>query len=132
MQLSAAVTAQVEATRAGLDMLNRAHAALLRLRENFARIDQLCAECEQLVDCHDKIQLLSVVHYNLRKTLQARMATARGAPRQPERPSCHARNVACCWAQDVEAIAALPVEAAEAEEMLQNDTNLLQARSSAC
>lgn len=97
MQLSAAVTAQVEATRAGLDMLSRAHAALLRLRENFARIDQLCAECEQLVDCHDKIQLLSMVHYNLRKTLQ-----------------------------DVEAIAALPVEAAEAEEMLQNDTNLLQ------
>ena len=61
----------MEATKSGLDMLNRAHGALLRMRENFALITQLCAECQSLIDCHDKIQLLSAVHTNLRKTLQA-------------------------------------------------------------
>eukprot|EP00887_Chlorella_sp_A99_P000004 scaffold16.g4.t1 len=97
-QLGAAVAAQVESMRAGLEMLGRAHQALLRMRENFATIDALCVECQSLIDCHDKIRALSAVHYNLRKTLQ-----------------------------DVENIAALPVEAAEAEEMLQDDRNLLQA-----
>lgn len=96
-QLSAAVASQMEATKSGLDALNRAHQALLKLREDFALITALCAECQSLIDCHDKIQLLSAVHGNLRKTLQ-----------------------------DVENIAALPAEAAEAEEMLKNDANLLQ------
>lgn len=64
------MASQVEATKSGLDMLNRAHNALLKMRENFTLITQLCAECQSLIDCHDKIQLLSAVHTNLRKTLQ--------------------------------------------------------------
>ena len=71
-QLSAAVASQVDATKAGLDLLNRAHQALVGLRENFELINALCTECQSLIDCHDKIQLLSAVHFNLRKTLQAR------------------------------------------------------------
>ena len=97
-QLTAAVASQVETTKSGLDMLHRAHGALLKMRENFALINSLCTECQSLIDCDDKIQLLSAVHHNLRKTLQ-----------------------------DVENIAALPVEAAEAEELLKDDANLLQA-----
>lgn len=34
-------------------------------------IDQLCSECSSLIENHEKIQLLSAVHYNLGKTLQA-------------------------------------------------------------
>ncbi|KAI7841448.1 hypothetical protein COHA_004843 [Chlorella ohadii] len=96
-QLSAAVASQVEATKAGLDSLARAHQALVGMRANFADIARLCAECQSLIDCHDKIAVLSEVHYNLRKTLQ-----------------------------DVENIAALPVEAAQAEDMLREGANLLQ------
>lgn len=57
----------------------------------------LCTECSNLIDNHEKIQVLSAVHYNLGKTLQ-----------------------------DVENIVNLPQEAADAERMLQDDTQLLQ------
>ena len=60
-------------------------------------INALCAECSSLIENHEKIQLLSMVHYNLGKTLE-----------------------------DVENIAALPAEAAAAEAMLQDDYQLLQ------
>ena len=58
-------------------------------------IDKLCTECASLIDNHDKIEDLSAVHYNLGKTLQ-----------------------------DVENIVALPQQAAEAEDMLKDDTQL--------
>lgn len=58
-------------------------------------IDKLCTECASLIDNHDKIRDLSAVHYNLGKTLQ-----------------------------DVENIVALPQQAAEAEDMLKDDTQL--------
>ena len=60
-------------------------------------IDVLCTECSNLIDNHEKIQVLSAVHYNLGKTLQ-----------------------------NVENIVNLPQEAADAERMLQDDTQLLQ------
>lgn len=44
------------------------------MRANFADIARLCAECQSLIDCHDKIAVLSEVHYNLRKTLQVGLA----------------------------------------------------------
>ena len=33
-------------------------------------IDKLCTECSALIENHEKIQILSAVHYNLGKTLQ--------------------------------------------------------------
>ncbi len=78
-QLTAAVASQVEATKSGLDMLNRAHQALLKMRDNFTLITALCAECQSLIDCHDKIQLLSAVHTNLRKTLQVGRLRGQGS-----------------------------------------------------
>jgi hypothetical protein len=44
--------------------------ALVLMREHFEEIARLCAECQSLINCHDKIAVLSEVHYNLRKTLQ--------------------------------------------------------------
>lgn len=35
-------------------------------------IDKLCTECSALIENHEKIQILSAVHYNLGKTLQVR------------------------------------------------------------
>lgn len=60
-------------------------------------IDTLCTECANLIENHEKIQVLSAVHYNLGKTLQ-----------------------------DVENIVALPHEASSAEAMLEDDVKLLQ------
>ena len=61
-------------------------------------IDELCQECAALIEHHEKIQLLSMVHGNLRKTLY-----------------------------DVESIAELPQEAAAAADLLVDNSQLLQA-----
>lgn len=126
-QLSASVASQVDAARSGLELLDSAQKTLKTLQQCYQVpltaclmafqntlgsrassnppppgaqvIDRLCTECSSLIEHHEKIQVLSAVHYNLGKTLQ-----------------------------DVENIAALPNEAAEAEELLCDDTNLLQAR----
>ena len=62
-------------------------------------IDELCEECTALIEHHEKIQLLSLVHGNLRKTLV-----------------------------DVENIAELPQEASAAEDLLQDNSRLLEVR----
>ena len=61
-------------------------------------IDELCTECSALIQHHDKIKVLSAVHYNLGKTLQ-----------------------------DVSNISELPAMAEDAEKLLSNDELLLQA-----
>lgn len=96
-QLSATVATQVEAARAGMALLDKAHRTLANMQNSYKMIDKLCTECSALIENHEKIQILSAVHYNLGKTLQ-----------------------------DVENIVALPNEAAEAEEMLKDDSQLLQ------
>ncbi|BDA50552.1 Exocyst complex component 3 [Coccomyxa sp. Obi] len=98
MQLSATVASQVDAARAGMELLDSAQKTLAKMQECYKDIDVLCTECSNLIDNHEKIQVLSAVHYNLGKTLQ-----------------------------DVENIVNLPQEAADAERMLQDDTQLLQA-----
>lgn len=106
--------------------------ALVLMREHFEEITALCAECQSLIDCHDKIAVLSEVHYNLRKTLQVCCGSSRGTNGEAACWRCcwhgtpHPRAPA--WLQDVENIAALPVEAAEAEEMLRDNANLLHVR----
>ena len=66
-------------------------------------IDTLCTECASLIEHHEKIQVLSAVHYNLGKTLL-----------------------------DVENIVALPHEAGSAEAMLREDVQLMQVSTSSC
>ncbi|GLC43723.1 hypothetical protein PLESTM_001508500 [Pleodorina starrii] len=67
--LSAMVQSQVEATRLGMDLLDRAHRHILKLQGALERIDRLCAECSDLVHHHNKIKLLATTHSNVRKVL---------------------------------------------------------------
>lgn len=108
-------------------------------------IDKLCTECSALIENHEKIQILSAVHYNLGKTLQvgqhlkevhavvsASVVIKRSILHQmlvllSSAPSAVASaQSAMVLLQDVENIVALPNEAAEAEEMLKDDSQLLQ------
>jgi exocyst complex component 3 len=91
--LSAALASQVDATCSGLEALEAGHQSLRRLQQTFVQIKSLCGDCESLVDAPKfaKIRRLSATHFNLAKTL--------------------------C---DVEAVAALPQEAGEAEELLRD------------
>ena len=66
-------------------------------------IDTLCTECASLIENHEKIQVLSAVHYNLGKTLQ-----------------------------DVGNIVALPHEAGTADAMLREDVQLMTVYSPPC
>ena len=59
-------------------LISLAMQARVHMRENFEEINRLCAECQSLIDCHEKIAVLSEVHYNLRKTLQVRGAAGCG------------------------------------------------------
>lgn len=68
--LNVAVAAQVESTRSGLAMLQAAQASIEKLRDDFEAIDALCRECASLIQSHDKIQLLSEVHFNIQQTLK--------------------------------------------------------------
>jgi exocyst complex component 3 len=98
MQLAASVASQAESARAGLADVAAAHSALVRLRSNLALIQSLCAECQSLIDCNERIQSLAAAHRNLRKALQ-----------------------------DMEAVAALPAQARRAEALLDGDAGLLRS-----
>lgn len=90
-------------------------------------IDELCTECSLLIENHEKIQVLSSVHYNLGKTLQVWLSATLNTSWCCL--FCLFPKVACTTlmlTQDVENIVALPHEAAEAEDMLKDDSQLLQ------
>lgn len=95
VQLSSTVASQVEAARTGMSLLDKAHKTLANMQHSYKvwcfrswccygkgqwlilmsanvlqMIDQLCTECSALIENHEKIQVLSAVHYNLGKTLQ--------------------------------------------------------------
>ena len=44
--------------------------SFLHVFDMLQMIDKLCTECSALIENHEKIQILSAVHYNLGKTLQ--------------------------------------------------------------
>ncbi|KAL6761343.1 component of the exocyst complex [Haematococcus lacustris] len=67
--LSSLVRSQVEAARRGLDLVDKSHRHVLKLRSNIDSIHRLCSECTSLVDHQDKIRVLSQTHANLQKVL---------------------------------------------------------------
>lgn len=67
--LSSMVQSQVEATRLGMELLDRSHRHILKLQAALDQIDKLCAECSDLIQHHDKIKLLSLTHGNVKKVL---------------------------------------------------------------
>ncbi|GMH41556.1 hypothetical protein BSKO_09466 [Bryopsis sp. KO-2023] len=99
-QLTALVQSHVEATRSGMELLDRSQKTVLKLRAGFEQIDRLCNECTSLIENHEKIQMLSVTHHNVTKTLE-----------------------------EIDNIIKLPDDAELAEEMLEDDAKLVDAYS---
>ncbi|XP_059597341.1 exocyst complex component SEC6 isoform X2 [Vitis vinifera] len=69
-QLSMMVAEQVEQVQAGLESISSSQKTINQLRENFLSIERLCQECQNLIENHDQIKLLSNVRNNLNTTLK--------------------------------------------------------------
>ncbi|XWS33111.1 hypothetical protein CRYUN_Cryun22dG0050400 [Craigia yunnanensis] len=87
---------QVEQAQAGLESLVLSQKTIHQLRENFISIEKLCQECENLIENHDQIELLSNARNNLNTTLK-----------------------------DVEGMMSISVEAAEARDSLSDDKEIV-------
>eukprot|EP00877_Chromochloris_zofingiensis_P004011 jgi/Chrzof1/13610/Cz08g04030.t1 len=98
VQLTATVQSQVEAARYGLELLDKSHRHIAKLRVCIDKIDHLCGECTSLVENHEKIRGLSYAHNNLETVLE-----------------------------ELEDIIDLPSRAVIVEELLQDDANLVRA-----
>ncbi|CAI9116403.1 OLC1v1017539C1 [Oldenlandia corymbosa var. corymbosa] len=97
-QLSTMVVEQVEQAQAGLESLNSSQKTINQLRENFVSIEKLCQECQNLIENHDQIKLLSNARNNLNTTLK-----------------------------DVEGMMSISVEASEARDSLSDDKELINS-----
>ncbi|KAL3845847.1 hypothetical protein ACJIZ3_003250 [Penstemon smallii] len=95
-QLSTMVAEQVEQAQAGLESLSSSENTISHLRENFVSIEKLCQECQTLIENHDQIKLLSNARNNLNTTLK-----------------------------DVEGMMSISDEAAEAQNSLSDDKELI-------
>ncbi|KAK4489922.1 hypothetical protein RD792_000570 [Penstemon davidsonii] len=95
-QLSTMVAEQVEQAQAGLESLSSSENTICHLRENFVSIEKLCQECQTLIENHDQIKLLSNARNNLNTTLK-----------------------------DVEGMMSISDEAAEAQNSLSDDKELI-------
>ncbi|WCJ33601.1 Exocyst complex component SEC6 [Euphorbia peplus] len=95
-QLSTMVAEQVEQAQKGLAALGSSQKTINELRENFIGIDQLCQECQTLIENHDQIKLLSNARNNLNMTLK-----------------------------DIEGMMSISVEAAEARNSLSDDLEIV-------
>ncbi|XP_038696571.1 exocyst complex component SEC6-like [Tripterygium wilfordii] len=95
-QLSTMVAEQVEQAQTGLESLSLSEKTINMLRENFVAIEMLCQECQNLIENHDQIKLLSNARNNLNTTLK-----------------------------DVEGMMSISVEAAEARDSLSDDKEIV-------
>ncbi|XP_031254404.1 exocyst complex component SEC6-like isoform X2 [Pistacia vera] len=95
-QLSTMVAEQIEQAQNGLESLAFSQKAITQLRENFISIEKYCQECQNLIENHDQIKLLSNARNNLNTTLK-----------------------------DVEGMMSISVEAAEARDSLSDDKELV-------
>eukprot|EP00803_Ostreobium_quekettii_P001056 evm.model.scf_1694.2 EVM.evm.TU.scf_1694.2 scf_1694:3751-7084(+) len=97
-QFTALVQSYVQATRSGIEVLDRSQGSVAKLKEQFEEIDHLCAECTSLIENHEKIQLLSITHLNITKILE-----------------------------EIDNIIDLPSNAEAAEDLLADDSMLIDA-----
>ncbi|XP_078435357.1 SEC6 [Wolffia australiana] len=95
-QLSTMVAEQVELAQAGIESLALSQQMVDELRGNFSSIQKLCQECQNLIENHDKIKLLSNARNNLNTTIK-----------------------------DVDGMMSISVEAAAARESLSDDKELI-------
>eukprot|EP00879_Flechtneria_rotunda_P007701 GHRR01008074.1.p1 GENE.GHRR01008074.1~~GHRR01008074.1.p1 ORF type:complete len:855 (+),score=308.81 GHRR01008074.1:359-2923(+) len=68
--LSSGAAAQIEAAKYGLQLLDKSHRHIAKLRQCIDKIDHLCAECSTLVENHEKIRALSHAHANVAQVLE--------------------------------------------------------------
>lgn len=68
--LSSTVYSQVQEMKEGLDLITAMGTTLADLHATFRRIEELCGESSELMDEHERLELLSVTRENLQK-LQA-------------------------------------------------------------
>ncbi|KAF3447349.1 hypothetical protein FNV43_RR12535 [Rhamnella rubrinervis] len=95
-QLSTMVAEQVEQAQTGIESVSLSQKSIKQLRENFISIEKLCQECQNLIENHDQIKLLSNARNNLNTTLK-----------------------------DVEGMMSISVEAAEARDSLSDDLEIV-------
>ncbi|KAJ4705272.1 Exocyst complex component SEC6 [Melia azedarach] len=95
-QLSTMVAEQIEQAQSGLKSLALSEKTINQLRNNFVSIERYCQECQNLIENHDQIKLLSNARNNLSTTLK-----------------------------DVEGMMSISVEAAEAQDSLSEDKELV-------
>ncbi|KAJ4701194.1 Exocyst complex component SEC6 [Melia azedarach] len=95
-QLSTMVAEQIEQAQAGLKSLTLSEKTINQLRDNFISIERYCQECQNLIENHDQIKLLSNARNNLGTTLK-----------------------------DVEGMMSISVEAAEARDSLSDDKEIV-------
>ncbi|KAI4305803.1 hypothetical protein L6164_029146 [Bauhinia variegata] len=95
-QLSTMVAEQVDLAQAGLKSLLLSQKAVNQLRENFISIEKYCQDCQNLIDNHEQIKLLSNARNNLNTSLK-----------------------------DVEGMMSISVEAAEARDSLSDEKELV-------
>ncbi|KMZ56807.1 Exocyst complex component SEC6 [Zostera marina] len=69
-QLSTMVAEQVEQAKAGMEALTSSEKTINKLRENFLFIEKLCLECQNLIDHHESIKVLSNTRNNLNTTIK--------------------------------------------------------------
>ncbi|KAL5772899.1 hypothetical protein ACOSP7_012508 [Xanthoceras sorbifolium] len=95
-QLSTMVAEQIEQSQKGLESLALSQKTINELRENFIAIEKYCRECQNLIENHDQIKVLSNARNNLGTTLK-----------------------------DVEGMMSISEEAAEARDSLSDDKELV-------
>ncbi|OWM65758.1 hypothetical protein CDL15_Pgr015182 [Punica granatum] len=119
-QLSTMVAEQVEQAQAGLDSLNLSQKSINQLRENFLSIEKLCTECQNLIENHDQIKLLSNARNNLNTTLKDECKPYYTLPKHSE-----VELDLECSIRDIDGMMSISVEAAEARDSLSDDKELI-------
>ncbi|THG04102.1 hypothetical protein TEA_025424 [Camellia sinensis var. sinensis] len=119
-QLSTMVAEQVEQAQAGLESLSSSEKSINHLRENFVSIENLCQECQTLIENHDQIKLLSNARNNLNTTLKPQ-----GKASLNKAFENFGFNATKAANGDVEGMMSISVEAAEARDSLSDDKELI-------
>ncbi|KAH7568137.1 hypothetical protein JRO89_XS07G0245600 [Xanthoceras sorbifolium] len=110
-QLSTMVAEQIEQAQSGLESLALSEKTIEQLRENFIAIEKYCQECQNLIENHDQIKLLSNARNNLSTTLKVGVSFD--------------INFMSLVITDVEGMMSISVEATEARDSLSDDRELV-------
>lgn len=69
IQLRTAVQSQLEDARLGMDLLHKSFGTIDGIQHSFDHIDQMCVECQTLIEDYPFIRSINLLRQNLRRTL---------------------------------------------------------------